>query len=313
MLIRRGARHALAVIAAATLSACVTLPPNSPRSPQDPWESWNRGVYKFNDAIDRGIAKPVARAYVRTVPKPIRTGISNFFSNLNTTTVMINDALQGKFMAAANDLGRFLLNTTVGIGGLLDPATSAGLIRNDEDFGQTLGHWGVHAGPFLELPLLGPSDLRDAPATVVDAYTNPRQYINNTDVKYGLLLPLLIDRRAALLPLDATLKNVYDPYVFIRDAYLAHRAFLVSDGKITEEPLIDPEPDSPDTSSPPNPKAPPAVAPAPKEPAPALAPDVPVPDSSGSDFPAPDRSAPDQPAAESAAPDFPAPDRSQPK
>ncbi len=304
MLIRRGARRALAIIVAAGLSACVTLPPNSPRSPQDPWESWNRGVYKFNDAIDRGIAKPVARAYVRAVPKPIRTGIHNFFSNLNTPTVMINDALQGKFKAAANDLGRFLLNTTVGIGGLLDPATSAGLDRNDEDFGQTLGHWGVHAGPFVELPLLGPSDLRDAPATVVDAYTNPRQYIHNTDVKYGLLLPLLVDRRAALLPYDETLKNVFDKYVFIRDAYLAHRAFLVSDGRITEEPLIDPEAEGSDTSSPPNPKAP--------APASAPAPNIPESDSSGSDFPAPDRSAPGNPAADSSAPDFPAPDRSAP-
>ena len=108
-------------------SACVTLPPNSKRSPQDPWESCNRGVYKFNDALDRAIAKPVAKAYVRMVPQPIRTGVSNFFANLNTPTVMINDALQGKFLAAANDLGRFLLNTTVGVGGLLDPATSAGL------------------------------------------------------------------------------------------------------------------------------------------------------------------------------------------
>ncbi len=327
MLIRRGARRALAIVVAAGLSACVTLPPNSPRSPQDPWEPWNRGVYKFNDAIDRGIAKPVARAYVRAVPKPIRTGLSTFFSNLNTPTVMINDALQGKFKAAANDLGRFLLNTTVGIGGLLDPATSAGLDRNDEDFGQTLGHWGVHAGPFLELPLLGPSDLRDAPATVVDAYTNPRQYIHNTDVKYGLLLPLLVDRRAALLPYDETLKNVFDKYVFIRDAYLAHRAYLVSDGKITEEPLIDPDAEGSDSSSPPNPKAPapapvPAPAPASKE-SPQIAapdfpasdrsaPDKPAADSAAPDFPAPDRSAPDNPAADSAAPDFPAPDRSQP-
>ncbi len=112
---------------AATLSACVTLPPNRPRSPQDPWESWNRGVYKVNDALDRTVAKPVARGYVRVVPKPIRTGISNFFANLNTPTVMINDALQGKFLAAANDLGRFLLNSTFGVGGILDPGNLGGI------------------------------------------------------------------------------------------------------------------------------------------------------------------------------------------
>ncbi len=246
------ARGALAVCATA-LSACVTLPPNTQRSPQDPWESFNRGVYKFNDTLDRAVAKPVAKAYVKVVPEPLRIGVSNFFANLETPTVLINDALQGKFLAAANDLGRFVLNTTVGVGGLLDPATSAGLDRNNEDFGQTLGKWGVHPGPFLELPILGPSDVRDAPARVVDTYTNPRQYIDNNYISYGLYLPDFIDRRAALLSLDDTLKNIYDPYAFVRDAYLQRRAYLVSDGAATQdEPLIDPEaPDGavPDTST----------------------------------------------------------------
>jgi len=270
-------RLALIITVAASLGACVTLPPNSPRSPHDPWESWNRGVYKFNDALDRAVAKPVARTYVRVVPQPVRTGVTNIFANLNTPTVLINDALQGKFLAAANDLGRFLLNTTVGVGGVLDPATAAGLDRNDEDFGQTLGHWGVHAGPFIELPILGPSDLRDAPGRLVDTYTNPRQYIKNDWIKYGLYLPDFIDRRAALLPLDDTLKNTFDPYAFVRDAYLARRAYLVSDGKVTEEPLVDPDADMPDTSSeksasPPPPSKPdsatPPSAPAPPAPAP---------------------------------------------
>jgi phospholipid-binding lipoprotein MlaA len=244
------ARLALSVIATAALSACVTLPPNSPRSPQDPWESWNRGVYKFNDFADRAVAKPVARTYVKVVPQPIRTGVTNFFANLETPTVMVNDALQGKFVAAGSDLGRFLLNTTVGLAGILDPATAAGLAHNNEDFGQTLGKWGVHPGPFIELPILGPSDLRDGAARLVDTYTNPRQYIKNTWIKYGLYLPDLTDRRAALLPLDETLKHTYDPYAFIRDAYLQRRAYLVSDGKITEEPLVDPGADVPTDTSP---------------------------------------------------------------
>jgi phospholipid-binding lipoprotein MlaA len=256
------ARIALAVIVATALSACVTLPPNSQRSPHDPWESWNRGVYKFNDTVDRAVAKPVARTYVKIVPQAIRTGVTNFFSNLETPTVMVNDALQGKFLASANDLGRFVLNTTVGIGGILDPATAAGLQRNNEDFGQTLGKWGVPAGPFLELPVLGPSDLRDAPARAVDTYANPRQYIKNNWVKYGLYLPDFVDRRAALLPLDDTLKTTYDPYAFVRDAYLQRRAYLVSDGKVTdEEPLIDPEPDAPDPSTKRDPTAPVPVPP----------------------------------------------------
>jgi len=244
-----------------SVSACVTLPPNSPRSPQDPWESWNRGVYKVNVKLDHAIARPVARTYVRVVPQFIRTGVTNFFDNLDTPTVMINDALQGKFLAAGNDLGRFLLNTTVGIGGILDPATSAGMDKNNEDFGQTLGHWGVHPGPFVELPVLGPSDVRDAAGKVVDTYTNPKQYIKNTTISYGLYLPYLVDKRAALLPLDETLKGVYDPYAFIRDAYLQRRAYLVSDGKVTEEPLVDPEADIPDADKPPPDKPPPDTQP----------------------------------------------------
>jgi phospholipid-binding lipoprotein MlaA len=245
------ARAALGIVCALSLSACVTLPPNSKRVPQDPWESWNRGVYRVNDKLDRAIAKPVTRAYVRVVPRPIRIGVGNFFENLNTPTVIINDALQGKVLAAANDLGRFLLNSTLGLAGLLDPATPAGLARNDEDFGQTLGRWGVHPGPFVELPILGPSDLRDAPSKVVDSYTNPRQYIKNSYVKYGLYLPYLVDKRAALLPLDDTLSRVYDPYAFVRDAYLQRRAYQVSDGKVTdEEPLLDPDADNPDSDKP---------------------------------------------------------------
>src|ERR1700688_4209720 len=249
MLKARYARAARCIVSLLSVGACVTLPPNSPRSPQDPWESWNRGVYKVNDKLDRAIAKPVTKAYVRVVPHPVRTGVTNFFENLNTTTVMVNDALQGKFLAAANDLGRFLLNSTVGLAGILDPATPAGLDRNDEDFGQTLGHWGVHPGPFVELPILGPSDVRDAASKVVDTYTNPRQYIKNTTVSYGLYLPYLVDRRAALLSLDDTLQHVYDPYAFIRDAYLQRRAFLVSDGKISDEPLVDPDADNPDADT----------------------------------------------------------------
>jgi phospholipid-binding lipoprotein MlaA len=250
---------ALGVLLTLSVCGCVTLPPNSPRSPQDPWESWNRGVYKVNTALDKAVAKPVARTYVRVLPSPVRTGVSNFFENLRTPTVMINDVLQGKFKAAANDLARFLLNTTVGVGGLLDPATQAGLDLNDEDFGQTLGHWGVHPGPFVEIPLLGPSDVRDGTGRVVDIFTGPTHYVRNNYVKYSLYGLSLIDTRAALLSLDDTLKKVFDPYAFLRDAYLQHRAYLVSDGKLTDEPLVDPGADDapPPPSSPPTPPSPP--------------------------------------------------------
>src|ERR1700721_1486493 len=167
-------------------AGCVTLPPDHKPPPQDPWESWNRGVYKVNDKLDRAIAKPIARTYVKAVPAPARTGVSNFFANLRTTTVMVNDALQGKFGAAATDLARLIVNTTVGVGGLLDPASQMGLDKNDEDFGQTLGHWGVPPGPFVEGPFFGPSDTRDGPGRIVDIFTGPTHYISNNWVTYGL-------------------------------------------------------------------------------------------------------------------------------
>lgn len=235
-------RWALAIAAVMGSSACVTLPPNHVRDPHDPWESWNRGVYRVNDKLDRAVALPVTRAYVHHVPSPIRRGVSNFFSNVNTPVVMVNDALQGKFKAAGNDLGRFLLNSVVGVGGLLDPATSAGLDRNEQDFGLTLGHWGVHPGPFVELPILGPSDVRDGLGKIPDTYLRPITYIPNNWVEYGLYLPYALDVRASLLPLQSTIDQAFDPYAVIRDAYLQRRAYKVSDGKVSPDvELIDPD------------------------------------------------------------------------
>jgi phospholipid-binding lipoprotein MlaA len=266
---RSAATTLLLLLGSLALSACVTLPPNAPRSPQDPYERWNRGVYKFNDAIDRGVVKPVARTYVRILPQAVRTGVHNFFTNLDTPTVMINDALQGKLRAAASDLGRFLLNTTVGVGGLLDPATQVGIARNEEDFGLTLAVWGVHPGPFIELPLLGPSTVRDAPARLVDTYTNPRQYIKNSYVKYGLYGLYFLDVRASLLSLDPTLQSVYDPYVFIRDAYLQRRAYLSGQRPVQyEDTSLDPDLLDPSEkpAGAPTPTPTPAPTPTPSEP-----------------------------------------------
>jgi len=255
-------KHAGALLGfglAVALTGCVTLPANHKPPPQDPWESWNRGVYKVNDKLDRAVAKPIARTYVRAVPKPVRTGVSNFMANLHTSTVMVNDALQGKFGAAANDLARLLVNTTVGVGGLLDPATQMGLDKNDEDFGQTLGRWGVPPGPFLEVPILGPSDTRDGPGRVVDIFTGPTHYIKNNWVAYGISGLSFVNVRTDLLSLDETLQKVYDPYAFIRDAYLQRRAYLVSDGKVTDEVLVDPGAD--DAADTPAPLATPATPP----------------------------------------------------
>jgi phospholipid-binding lipoprotein MlaA len=259
-------RALLGIVLAAALTGCVTLPPNSKPAPQDPWESWNRGVYKVNDKLDRAVAKPIARTYVRAVPAPARTGVSNVLSNLRTTTVMINDALQGKFGAAANDFARLVVNTTIGFGGLLDPASQMGLDKNDEDFGQTLGHWGVPPGPFLEIPFLGPSDSRDGPARIVDIFTGPTHYIDNNWISYGIYGVGLVDARADLLSLDETLRKTFDPYAFVRDAYLQRRAYLVSDGKVTDEVLVDPGADDPDAPAAATPN--PAPAPASDKPPP---------------------------------------------
>jgi phospholipid-binding lipoprotein MlaA len=239
-------RGALAIAAALGLSACVTLPPNHVRSPQDPWESWNRGVYRVNDKLDRAVLLPVTKGYVAHVPSPIRTGVSNFFSNVTMPIVIVNDALQGKLKASGTDLGRFLMNSVIGIGGIFDPATSAGLDRNYNDFGLTLGHWGAHPGPFFELPLLGPSDVRDGLGKVPDYFLRATYWIpSDYDwVSYSLWLPAVIDTRASLLPLQSTIDQAYDPYAVIRDAYLARRAYLVSGGKVSpSEELIDPDAD----------------------------------------------------------------------
>lgn len=263
------ARHTgavLGVVFVLGISGCVTLPPNSKRSPQDPWESWNRGVYKVNDKLDRAVLKPVAKTYVRAVPAPARTGISNVLSNLKMSTVAINDALQGKFRAAAVDVARFALNLTVGFGGLLDPATEAGLARNDEEFGQTLGVWGVPSGPYLELPFLGPSDVRDGPARIVDFFTGPLHYTRNAEVGWSIFGMGLVDLRADLLTLEPTLDNVYDPYAFIRDAYLQRRAYLISDGKDSDEPLEDPGADDSPAAAPAAAPTSPASAPPPSAP-----------------------------------------------
>jgi phospholipid-binding lipoprotein MlaA len=237
-------RAALAIAAALGLSACVTLPPNHVRSPQDPWESWNRGVYRVNDKLDRAVLLPVTKGYVAHVPSPIRTGVSNFFSNVAMPIVIVNDALQAKFKASGTDLGRFLLNSVMGVGGLFDPASSAGLARNYNDFGLTLGHWGAHPGPFFELPFLGPCDVRDGFGKVPDYFLRATYWIPNDWVSYGLWLPAVLDARASLLPLQSTIDQAYDPYAVIRDAYLARRAYLVSDGKVSpSDELIDPDAD----------------------------------------------------------------------
>jgi len=235
------------------LSACAANGQTRRPDPRDPMEGFNRSMYGFNSAVDRGVLRPVAKAYHDHVPRFMQTGLSNFLDNLETPNVMVNDFLQGKMVAGLADMGRLLLNSTLGLGGLLDPASAAGLDKNDEDWGQTFGRWGVPSGPYVVLPLFGPSTLRDAPLLYVDSrfrldeIAEYYDYKKDDVVSWGLLTLYAIDTRAQLLSTDQMLKRAFDEYSFVRDAWLQRREYLVRDGDVPEEP-IEEYPDEGDTS-----------------------------------------------------------------
>ena len=222
------------------LAGCATT--SAARDPRDPFEPLNRATFAFNDALDRVAVRPVVRGYRRVAPQSVETGVSNFFANSKIPVTLFNDALQGKFRAAIVDGSRFLLNTTLGIGGLFDPASAAGLDRNDEDFGQTLGHWGVSTGPYLMVPLLGPYTLRDGLGTLADDFAHPRQYLGDASTRYALWAAEKLDRRARLLDADVVLQRTGDKYVFVRSAYLQRREYQTLDGNVPIE--APPEEDS---------------------------------------------------------------------
>ncbi len=226
---------------------CASIP-NGKADPRDPFERVNRSVYGFNNALDHAIFRPTARAWKAVMPVPARHGLSNFMNNLGYPGTIINDLLQGKFSQGGHDFARLVINTVFGFG-FFDPATRAGLERHDEDFGQTFGKWGVPAGPYIMLPIFGPSSVRDAPARVADDYTDARHYITEPYLDWGLWAVGKIETRASLLDLDAALDRTFDPYAFIRNAWIQRREYLVRDGE--------PEPDS----APEDPEAPPELPP----------------------------------------------------
>jgi phospholipid-binding lipoprotein MlaA len=225
---------------AAFLGGCATTPAaGKPRDKNpDPFEKFNRGVYRFNDTLDRYALQPAATVYRDYTPKLVQTGVGNFFENLGYPTTIANQLLQGKFKQGAQDTGRFLLNTTLGWGGLIDVASGGTTLpKHDEDSGQTLGRWGVRAGPYLMLPFLGPSTLRDTPARIADDFTQPFRWYDYGSERWFSLGLSLIDTRAQLLPLDQTLKQTFDPYAFVRNAYLQRRQYAVYDGNPPEDQL----------------------------------------------------------------------------
>lgn len=214
------------LVMAAALGGCATT-----GGQQDPAEGVNRAMFAFNQALDQTLIRPAAKGYDAAMPLPVRTGVSNFFGNVSDVFVAVNNLLQGKPDEAISDVGRVVVNTTVGILGLFDVASEMGLEKHEEDFGQTLGHWGAGPGAYVVLPFFGPRTVRDTAGLVVDWAVDPIGQVGDVPVRNSLVTTRLISDRAALLPADKVIDEAaLDKYSYIRDAYLQRRRNLVFDG-----------------------------------------------------------------------------------
>ncbi|MCX7215216.1 MAG: VacJ family lipoprotein [Burkholderiales bacterium] len=218
-----------AVVLCLLLSACAT--PMAERSdPRDPYENLNRKVFVVNQVFDQVLLKPVARGYSNYAPNFIQNTVGNFFGNLADVWTAVNNFLQGKPREGIQDTGRVAVNTVFGVAGLADVATKLGFPKHQEDFGQTLGVWGVKPGPYVMLPLFGPSTMRDAVAKPLDLYADPLNLSTRADVEYSLRAMRLVDDRARLLPTTDMIEKVaLDPYQFVRDAHFQQREARVND------------------------------------------------------------------------------------
>jgi len=234
----------IAIGAMALLTGCATV--QSP-DPRDPWESWNRGVQSFNDDVDGYVMKPVAKGYNWIMPNFADQAVTNFFSNLDDIGVFTNDLLQAKVMQSGMDTARFLVNTTAGVGGLIDVASMIDLPKHNEDFDQTLGVWGVPTGPYVVLPFFGPSSPRGVVGLVGDAAMNPITYAGfylnpewiGAAVSMGSGALKVIDARSDLLGMEKVASEAaVDRYQFFRDAYLSNRNYLVKDGNVPEDDVL---------------------------------------------------------------------------
>ncbi len=202
---------------------------------EDPYEGMNRSIYEFNENLDKTVLEPVADSYDFVIPELVQTGVQNFFNNANYPVTIVNQVLQGKFSDSLEGLFRFTINTTVGIGGLFDPATSLGFELKNEDFGQTLGVWGVDRGSYLMTPLFGPYTVRHAFGDAFDNLLSPINYIDDTATKYTIKIIDKIQERSDLSALEEELYGSYDPYQYIRDSYIQNRDYKVNDGIIDDE------------------------------------------------------------------------------
>lgn len=193
----------------------------------DPWEHYNRGMHRFNMAVDRGVARPLATAYTKVVPQPARLGVTNFFDNLGTPLTMVNQLLQGHPVFAVQSLGRFVMNTTLGVAGLFDPASAAGIPRRSEDFGQTLGVWGWRNSRYFELPLFGPRTVRDTVGLSGDIPLSPLRQIDDSGLRFALQGLQLVDTRSQLMSLDSLRDQAPDEYALTRDAWMQRRNYQI--------------------------------------------------------------------------------------
>ncbi|WP_296247282.1 MlaA family lipoprotein [Pseudomonas sp. UBA4194] len=200
---------------------------------EDPWEPVNRVIFRVNDTLDTYALKPLAQGYQFVTPQFLEDGIHNVFRNIGDVGNLANNVLQAKPAAAGTDTARLIFNTTFGLFGFFDVGTKMGLQRSDEDFGQTLGYWGVSSGPYVVLPLLGPSTVRDAVAKYPDAYATPYRYIDHVPTRNTALGVNVIDTRASLLSAEKLING--DKYIFLRNAYLQNREFRVKDGQVEDD------------------------------------------------------------------------------
>lgn len=248
---RTGIPIGYCALAALLLASGCASTPKELRDPRDPWEPFNRGVYKFNTDFDNAFMKPIAKGYQAVTPEPVDRGITNFFANLADVGSAVNNLLQFKLARAGSDVGRVVVNSTVGVLGFVDVASNMGIASYKEDFGQTLGYWGIGAGPYLMLPILGPSSVRDTVGLAGDVLADPLLYAPDDEVYWGGATLRAVDRRADLLTAEAIFEEAaIDRYTFLRDAYLQRRENQVSDGSLSEETApdvwMDDEPDATD-------------------------------------------------------------------
>ena len=222
---------AAAVAVASLLAGCATS-----GNPKDPIEGFNRAMFAFNDGLDTAIVKPVATGYDAVLPTPVKTGVTNFFGNIEDVFIGVNNLLQGKIPAAASDFGRFLINSTVGILGLIDWASDAGLEKHDEDFGQTFGRWGVGNGAYVVIPVFGSRTARDTVGLILDSAVDPVGDHRPKGTRDAALVLRLVNKRANLLAADKVVEEAaLDKYSYMRDAYLQRRRSLIHDGNPPRE------------------------------------------------------------------------------